>query len=39
VSEYWIVNTERHTVEVLVLEGEKYRSLGIFVANKSCHRA
>ncbi|MFL5695080.1 MAG: Uma2 family endonuclease [Ktedonobacteraceae bacterium] len=30
VSEYWIVNTERQTVEVLVLEGEKYRSLGIF---------
>ncbi len=30
VSEYWIVNTERHTMEVLVLEGEKYRSLGIF---------
>jgi Uma2 family endonuclease len=30
VSEYWIANPERRTVEVLVLEKDNYRSLGIF---------
>ena len=30
VTEYWIVNVERRTVEVMVLEGDKYYSLGIF---------
>lgn len=30
VSEYWIVNLERRTVEVLVLEGGKFQSLGVF---------
>jgi len=30
VPEYWIVNPERRTVEVLVLEGGKYHSRGIF---------
>jgi Uma2 family endonuclease len=30
VTEYWIVNVERRTVEVMVLEGDKYHSLGIF---------
>ncbi len=30
VPEYWIVNSDRCTVEVLVLEGGKYHSLGIF---------
>ncbi len=30
VPEYWIANPERGTVEVLVLEGDDYQSLGIF---------
>ena len=30
VQEYWIVNTETKTVQVLVLEHGEYRSLGIF---------
>lgn len=30
VPEYWIVNPDRRTVEVLVLEGGQYLSLGIF---------
>jgi Uma2 family endonuclease len=30
VAEYWIVNSERRTVEVFVLEDNKYRSLGLF---------
>jgi len=30
VPEYWIVRTDTHTVEVLVLEVDTYRSLGIF---------
>jgi Uma2 family endonuclease len=30
VPEYWIVNPEKRTVEVLVLEGDTYHSLGIF---------
>jgi Uma2 family endonuclease len=30
VPEYWIVSTERHTVEVFTLKGREYRSLGIF---------
>jgi Putative restriction endonuclease len=30
ITEYWIVKPTSHTVEVLVLEGEEYRSLGIF---------
>ncbi|HLQ28725.1 MAG TPA: Uma2 family endonuclease [Ktedonobacteraceae bacterium] len=30
ITEYWIVKPTRRTVEVLVLEGEEYRSLGIF---------
>lgn len=30
VPEYWIVSTERRTVEVFTSEGRKYRSLGIF---------
>lgn len=30
VTEYWIVNPERYTVEVFSLEGREYRSLGIF---------
>jgi Uma2 family endonuclease len=29
VPEYWIVNPDRRTVEVLVLEGDKFHSLGI----------
>jgi Uma2 family endonuclease len=30
VSEYWIVNLDRRTVEVFVLEDGKYHSLGVF---------
>jgi Uma2 family endonuclease len=30
VPEYWIVNPEKRTVEVLALEGNTYHSLGIF---------
>lgn len=30
VPEYWIVNPHLRTIEVLVLEGESYQSLGIF---------
>ena len=30
VPEYWIVNLERRTVEVFVLEGDKFQSLGVF---------
>lgn len=30
VLEYWIVSLERRTVEIFVLEGDEYRSLGIF---------
>jgi Uma2 family endonuclease len=30
IAEYWIVKPTTRTVEVLVLEGEEYRSLGIF---------
>jgi Uma2 family endonuclease len=30
VPEYWIASPEKRTVEVLVLEAEKYRSLGAF---------
>ena len=30
VPEYWIVNLARRTVEVFVLEGDEYHSLGVF---------
>ena len=30
VLEYWIVNLERRTVEIFVLEGDEYRSLGVY---------
>ncbi len=30
IPEYWVVNAEAHTVEVLVLEAGKYVSLGVF---------
>ncbi len=30
VLEYWILNLERHTVEIFVLEGDEYHSLGVF---------
>jgi Uma2 family endonuclease len=30
ITEYWIVKPATRTIEVLVLEGEEYRSLGIF---------
>jgi len=30
IAEYWIVKPTRRTIEVLVLEGGEYRSLGIF---------
>ena len=30
VLEYWILNLERRTVEIFVLEGDEYYSLGVF---------
>ena len=30
VQEYWILNLERRTVEIFVLEGDEYPSLGVF---------
>ena len=30
VTEYWIVNPDAHTVELLVLKNNSYRSLGLF---------
>jgi Uma2 family endonuclease len=30
VLEYWIVNLDRHTVEIFVLEDDEYHSLGVF---------
>lgn len=30
VTEYWIVNPDAHTVELLVLKNSSYRSLGLF---------
>lgn len=33
VSEYWVLTPGSKTVEVLVLEGEAYRSLGLFSSN------
>jgi Uma2 family endonuclease len=30
VLEYWIVNLDRRTVEIFVLEGDEYHSLGVF---------
>jgi len=30
VQEYWIINLERRTVEVFLLEGDEYQSLGVF---------
>ena len=30
VKEYWIVNLDRRTVEIFVLEGDEYHSLGVF---------
>ncbi len=30
VAEYWILNLERRAVEVFVLEGDEYQSLGVF---------
>ena len=30
VREYWILNLERRTVEIFVLEGDEYHSLGVF---------
>ncbi|HYX50353.1 MAG TPA: Uma2 family endonuclease [Ktedonobacteraceae bacterium] len=30
VLEYWILNLERRTVEVFVLDGDEYHSLGVF---------
>jgi Uma2 family endonuclease len=30
VQEYWIVNLERRTVEIFVLKGDEYHSLGVF---------
>ena len=30
VLEYWILNLERRTVEIFVLEGDEYHSLGVF---------
>ena len=30
VQEYWILNLERRTVEIFVLEGDEYHSLGVF---------
>ena len=30
VLEYWILNLERRTVEIFVLDGDEYHSLGVF---------
>ena len=30
ITEYWLIKPTTHTIEVLVLEGEEYHSLGIF---------
>ncbi len=30
VPEYWVIHLERRTVEVFVLEGDEYHSLGVF---------
>jgi Uma2 family endonuclease len=30
VLEYWIVNLDRRSVEIFVLEGDAYHSLGVF---------
>lgn len=35
VPEYWIVNAEARTVEVLVLEEGHYRSLGVFTGKQT----
>jgi Uma2 family endonuclease len=34
VREYWIVNLERRTVEIFVLEGDEYLSLGVFYGDQ-----
>jgi Uma2 family endonuclease len=33
VSEYWVVNPDARTVELLVLKGKSYRSFGLFSGN------
>ena len=30
IPEYWLVNLKRRTIEVFVLEGQRYHSLGVF---------
>ena len=30
VLEYWLLNLERHTVEIFALDGDEYHSLGVF---------